>query len=465
MASLDIAPEPAARLHLPLWIALAATAAVAGLGGLAGSPLVRLLYVGLAVGCAAVWVDKSPRNYVVYTLFLFFFTPMARRIIDLSAGYADVNVTMLAPYLVLALAAPYALAFALGGRRYSSELLALILAIGWGLCLGALFNNLAEVLFIGLRWLGPPFLLGYMLYHRRSLDAGASLVGPIAAFAVLAALYAWVQYAFVPPWDRLWVENSPIGSGLIGIIGRAEPFSMRVFGSLNSPGSLATALAATAAICLALPSWRLAAAGPLIALGLPITLQRSVVGGLALAMLLLILAGDMATRVRLGLLGAALAALLLAAAAAGGDGAQGIVERFAVGSDLASDDSLQARLGQYADFGQWMTGMAGGRGLGWRSALGGDGEIVVLDSGLIEVLVSLGVVAGTGFLVALGSLLLASLLEGARRGGAALGGAAAALLCLAQLPLGATHVGELGVFAFLGLGLALGHEPEARSWH
>jgi hypothetical protein len=50
-------------------------------------------------------------------------------------------------------------------------------------------------------------------------------------------LYGVVQFVVMPPWDRIWMIGTDLQS-----IGRPEPFSVRVFGSMTMPGTFAVVM-------------------------------------------------------------------------------------------------------------------------------------------------------------------------------------------------------------------------------
>lgn len=464
MSATMAAPDgawPSPTVRLPLWAGLLATLLLP-LASLwvPGGEIIRHAYPVVALACAAIWVDKAPGSFIAFASWLFMFTPLARRMIDLQTGYIDPNPVMLAPYLALIVCAPHGLAYILSGRRHSATLLVICLAIAWSLGLGLVRGQTTGALFDALKWMSPLLFLAYVLSGNRSARIGPGLITTLALFTLLAAVYALVQFALVPEWDAYWISMSPIGSSPIGIIGPAEPFELRVFGSMNSPHSLSSALAICVILLAAAPRSTFLLVAGLAFAAIAVTLQRSIAA--ELVVVLAMLACVAGRRIRgnilvLALLGAAAA---LASLSYIEIDLTPIIERFSLGADLASDESFNARLAQYENLVIWLADQPEGRGFGWRSF--GDGIFFILDSGLIDSFLSLGIVGGMAYLGGVAALLLAALRTGFAAGGLALAASFAFFFNMGQLAFGFPLIGEHGFFTFLAAGLALAPTGLAR---
>ena len=353
------------------------------------------------------------------------------------------------------------------GGATRRELFLLTAAVLWGMVLGFHYSSPVDVVLATLRWLTPLMLLGYLMCKSSPALLGETVPG-LLVLGVIASIYGVVQFVSPLPWDVYWVENTPIGSGPLGILGTPEPFSLRVFGSSNSPGSLATALIFIVTIALSQRATVVALPVALaVFLAVPLTLQRSVIGAFAVTLLLLLVLGARPLRARLlGILAGvtALAAVGVSLGlASGAVGVERLTDRFAVSSNLAEDESLQARLRQVENFADWVEPyLVAGYGFDWKDRIEApptsqnlQSPVFVMDNGIFDTFLSLGAIAGTVFLVALASLALAALRGGLRQDWTALGAACAGAGLLAQLPLGTVQAGELGFFAFLGLGFGL----------
>ncbi|MEM5591073.1 hypothetical protein AAHH67_03935 [Niallia circulans] len=59
-------------------------------------------------------------------------------------------------------------------------------------------------------------------------------ISSLSTIAVFLSIYGWIQYFYLPEWDKLWMENVEMNS-----IGIAEPMNFRIFSTVNSPGPFA----------------------------------------------------------------------------------------------------------------------------------------------------------------------------------------------------------------------------------
>jgi hypothetical protein len=136
---------------------------------------------------------------------------------------------------------------------------------------------------------------------------------------------------------------------------------------------------------------------------------------------------------------------------------EAVVQRASSLSALEGDESLEDRLTQYR-------GLAHDEDLIVGVGLGQNGTVrkldglppVVIDSGLIEIWRSMGVIVGTVFLVAIVWLVSSVFTERSTQPYHVAFDRAIAVATFIQLPMGSVHIGELGFcgWLFLGLGIA-----------
>lgn len=442
-----------------LWVAIA-TLALLPIASLAvPTEALRPAFVAAAGAFAAALAFRQPRSYLSFLACLFFFAPLARRVIDNSIGYAEPNLVLLAPFVAILVSAPIGLAHVLAGRRFSAPLAVMMVAVWWGGFVGMLNGVLTGAALDGLKWGAPLLLLGYILARPLDDEDRRLLLRHLALFAGLAGAYALVQYALLPEWDRYWMTMSPLGSGPYGILGTPKPFQLRVFGSMNSPHSLSTSLAVAALLTLASRGGGYTVSMVLSAAGILVSLQRSVVALLVPLVGWAALTGTNVTRRRLaGVLALSMAAIV-GLLSVSEDSLARVEERFTE-QDIAGDESLRIRLWQYSDAAVWVDERPEGRGFGWRSV--SDGPVFVLDSGLIDTMMTLGAGPGLLYLFAFGVLVAAACTPAIWRGDFAGCAALAVVFSSVQLFFGFPLIGEHGFFTFLALGLALtARQPQA----
>lgn len=235
--------------------------------------LVAGLYVAnRTAGLAAVWL-------------VWILTPFVRRVFFLSDPIETADPLALAPFLVTAVVVAFELTQVELSRR--SRRLLVLVAAGYaiGVPLGVLKSPPAAAfaLFAYITAAGC-FLIGY-----RDGDGERRQVLPSVLLVAMpfVALYALRQYYFdpLPEWDAVWLETADINSA-----GSPDGSRVRVWGTLNSPGTFAVVLGVTAAIFVArerMSPERLA--GALTVLGaLALTYVRSAWLGLVVAILVVL---------------------------------------------------------------------------------------------------------------------------------------------------------------------------------
>lgn len=438
-------------IHAFFVLAAICASAYLGLGSAA-----RYAFLTAALAFGSLWLIRDHRKYLVFLVCLFLFTSVARRVIDHAVGYADSNVTLLAPYAVGLLTFAHAFNFLATGHRTSVEMIALVAITFWALTLGATNVGPGAIAVDTLRWFTPLALFCYVMMLQHDHELHKALATPLTAVAVVAALYSILQFCAPLPWDVYWVENSPIGSGPLGILGKPEPFQLRVFGTMNSPGSLAAALATLALLIFAGHGPKVLIALILIFAAMSLTQQRSVMGGLVVGLLVLFAWGGGELRLRILMFAALGCTFVLVAISMQPDIVQSLLDRFAVGHALGDDGSLAARLRQLEIYPSIIAERPFGYGFGYRGVLSVENGAlpVVLDNGFLDVLLNVGAPFGVVYLIALLSLVVSALAIGVVQRRFALCAACAAICVLAQLPFGSVQTGEHGVFAFLSLALA-----------
>jgi hypothetical protein len=222
------------------WIAIflvcLVTAFLIAIGGIGGKILAIVFPVSmLAVGWFLYF--RYPPFYVGFVWWTMFLTPLVRRLADFRVGiFTDSNPILLAPSLVI-LVSFHTMYFNLPrAREQGSAPFALALASSiYGYAVGIINPETtfikATVAFMG--WL-TPILFGYYLYvnwHR--YPEYSKVIKKVCLWAcLLIGLYGIYQYVAAPEWDRLWL----IGSKMESSAGNPEPYGMRVWSTLNSPG-------------------------------------------------------------------------------------------------------------------------------------------------------------------------------------------------------------------------------------
>ncbi len=441
-------------LLLTFAFAILATAAGA-------ASLVKLAFPAAVTLLAVWWGLRDPARYLRLLLWTLILVAGIRHFVDFHTAFSQTNPIMLAPYLIVVAGAPSIALYILNRGPFAIEFLVMIGAVLAGLGLSLITGEVSDALLAAMRWLAPLAVGLYVCAHAARLDEMRETVVRTFRLAVpLIALYGLDQFVDIQAWDAYYMRMAPIDS-----IGYPVPFQVRVYATMNSPGALATMLGT--GMLLMLPTTRgFRWVGLMLGVAcLFLTTQRASLGGLAVALVLLaFVARDRVTRRALGKAVIALTltcAVLLSVPGA----ANKILATASSVTELSQDGSAQARLQQYANVPRMLDAHKGGLGLGWltNDLYVGNNENLPSDSGLLDILVSLGLPCGIVFLGMMAKLAVGGLRIS--RWAGTPGSAsefAAAMFGLVQLPLGSQHTAEAGIFLYLPLGLLLARAVQAR---
>jgi hypothetical protein len=404
--------------------------------------------------------------------------PLARRLLDWRSGaFNPIQIMSLVPFLIT-MAFAY-LCLRKGYLKGVSPALKIFGAIWvatftFGLFIALFRGSVSAGMYEFIQYV-VPMLVGLWLAGQ-NLDAAeimrrvALVVLPLGA---VVAIYGLIQFMQPPPWDALWVT----GSGFTDSVGSPEPFTMRVFSTLPSPGPAADFLAFT--ILLALPYLRIKTIWmwPLVGLlsaALLLTLVREAWVGLivGLATFLVVSPSRFRSLPFIIICGVITLFLVSNLPTLLGGVAQGDVlsSRIATLGDVDHDTSALARQGEIQDALEQSVENPVGSGLGSfgaASKLSNPSDPIgnVMDSGYMARLLELGWLGFAGYLfVLVGSfvvLVWASLWNrrelGITRNAqvAAAGAAAIAAALLWADAAGDAHIGLDGFVFWIALGIGL----------
>jgi putative inorganic carbon (HCO3(-)) transporter len=274
-------------------------------------------------GLAVVWVA-------------WLLAPGVRRLFGLTGATSDADALSLAPFLLTAAIALLELRAGRLSRGAGRWLLVALAAYALGLPAGlaspeaALFGAFAY----------GTAVLAFAVGYREPPRAAPGLQRVLLIGGPLLAVYGVVQYVALPSWDETWLNTVDFVTA-----GAPEHGHVRVFSTLNSPGTFAMILALAALAYLALRRFSPPALAGLAAVlaGLALTYVRGAWGALLLAAIAMTLASRGRMAPRLALVAMLTVAGLAIAGAQGSTGAA-IVARFDTFGSLGRDESTQTRL-------------------------------------------------------------------------------------------------------------------------
>lgn len=211
---------------------------LAGLAG-AGGRSFGAAWALAAAFTALTLVLRSPAGFLALVIALWLYTPFVRRVLDLHHGFQATNLALAAPVLASTVAILTVLHYLkeLRGILFAPALLVMA-AVTYGFLVGALRNGLVPAFYAYLTWLSPALVgLHTALHWRRYPEMRQGFMRTLAWGIAPAALYGIYQFVVLPPWDRLWMVATDLQS-----IGRPEPYSVRVFGTMTMPGTFAVVM-------------------------------------------------------------------------------------------------------------------------------------------------------------------------------------------------------------------------------
>jgi hypothetical protein len=382
-------------------------------GGAAALVLGWALTLSVQAGLAFVLVllvvalHQHDRRWGITAMFaLWLLAPFLRRLFGLMTGPIENDPLSLAPFLATGAIATLELVRVHVPRRLRAILLLAAAGFALGLPLGFLAGPRAAVYAFVAYMAG---LSGAVLGLSERPLLGDSTLRRILLFGMpIIAAYAIAQrYLPLTAWDRTWLDVTDFES-----IGSGRDDTVRVFGSLNSPGTLAPLLGLSLLCCVTIVHHRLAAVlgAALLTLALSLTFVRSAWVALIAAGLAHVIASR--GRSARPIFGAAAvtvaAALALSPVSAT---ARDVVNRFETIGNLGADRSATDRSTSLSQLLPEALGAPLGHGLGSAgepSKLSGQSELRFPDNGYLSLMYQVGPLGFLLVLTALGFILVAA---------------------------------------------------------
>jgi len=443
-------------------LALLAAIVAAGFAGVGGNA-VRYAFTAAAFLAGLVYYFAAPRAYLGYSLGMWFFNPMLRRMVDMHLGYTDVNVMSLAPLLVSGIAIVAVLRYLPALiRRSRAPFFLMGAALLYGLGLGLFTIGVQAAMYTFATWV-IPLLFGMSIVLRwREYPELRDDVLLVMPWMVLATgLYGVFQWIHPFSWDVAWMLASRMSS-----IGLPLPYQVRVFSTLNAPGPFGACIGAGLLALLARRSRLALLAGPVGAVAFLLSLNRTAWIACVLAAIAYACSLRGRARVRLAIAGGTLVLavaglLIIVPLAPEGKATDTITMRFNTLTDLSNDRSLNAREANFPFFVDAIIRKPLGHGLGSTgtgTALGSQAReegVHDFDNGILETFYSLGWFAGTCWWLGVLLLFARNILPASPPGDQFASAArAVALFCIAAAPSTNPFVTVSGTLLWLFLGLS-----------
>jgi hypothetical protein len=366
--------------------------------------LLRLAIPVLAMLIALSLYFTRPILYVQYSLWTWFLAPLVRRLVDWRFGYTEPNFVLLAPLLVSAVAA---FTLILPNRRPSARIpVSFVLcgaAIFYGFVVGMALSPSAETVYGLFNWLCPMLFGLHLFFTWTQHQQYPAAISRVFLWAILLlGLYGLFQYFAPPIWDRYWLENNLLGGQSLSF-GRPEPFQIRVWSTLNSPGPFANFMVVGLLLLFSLRSFVKLPAAIAGYFSLLLSLVRTAWLSWFVGLFVFLRKSNPRVIVRVLALGVLLILCLLPwindprVSHLLGD-------RLDTFSDVRQDDSFQQRLSMYRVLASDALAHPFGYGLSNETNL----HDVAIDSGILSLLFSLGWIGTLAFASGVASMFLVS---------------------------------------------------------
>jgi hypothetical protein len=198
--------------------------------------VLNIVFPGGALIVGVFLYFRHPILYIGFSWWIWFLTPLVRRLADYRSSFTDPSPILLAPYLVLlitlvTLGKYLPKANSQGGLPFILS----FIGLAYAYLVGLIQSSPVQVTIALLEWL-VPVLFGFHLFvNWRNYPSYRQNLERIFTWGVLVmGIYGVIQYLVAPDWDRLWLTNTKMISA-----GSPEPLEIRIWSSMHSPGVFA----------------------------------------------------------------------------------------------------------------------------------------------------------------------------------------------------------------------------------
>ncbi len=308
-------PAPSTRSEglfvIPAWLLAALLLIGTAAAGFVVGGLAKFLFLAACLPLGWYAWQQSPAMHVTTSLVIFSFAPLVRRLVDLTAGFDESSIMLVGPLLVLMGTFP-SLLIDLNNRTLLADrrirpLLILLICILYAITLTIFRGQWNNAIVGGVKWLIPLFYAAALIRFGDREDVVEAATKAFTWILPLSGLYGIYQFVSPPEWDRYWMQFASILSA-----GLPEPYEVRTFATLNSPGTFGvfTAIGLILVTFLRPVVIAVPLAAP-AAVSLLLSQTRSVWLGMALVLLFAL--WSRGTRARSGLIFAGIIAALMVA--------------------------------------------------------------------------------------------------------------------------------------------------------
>lgn len=185
---------------------------------------------------------RAPALYVGFVFWMWFLSPLIRRLIDYQSSYLTPGPWTFTA-LVVTFISFYTFLLELPKTNQKNNLpfILCFVALFYGLLTGLVQNPLDQAIVNFLSFLSP-LSFGFHLYvNWKYYPQYRQVIQQSFLWGILTmGLYGILQFCTAPLWDQFWLNNAPSTSSF----GVPEPFGIRVMSTMSSPQAFATTMMA-----------------------------------------------------------------------------------------------------------------------------------------------------------------------------------------------------------------------------
>jgi hypothetical protein len=183
---------------------------------------------------------RHPIHYIGFTWWIWFLTPLITRLVDYRVGWDPTRQMLIAPYLVVFLTIFTFLKHLPSSLRQGGlPFLLSVIGVSYGCLIGLIYNQPLPVVRSFLDWLSPIIFAFHLFSNWRDYPTYRQhLQRTFIWCVIILGSYGVYQFVVAPEWDRYWL----IQSKMFTSAGDPIPFRMRIWSTLHSSGPFGTVM-------------------------------------------------------------------------------------------------------------------------------------------------------------------------------------------------------------------------------
>jgi hypothetical protein len=411
---------------------------------------------------------RHPIHYIGFTWWVWFLTPLITRLVDYKIGWDPTRQMLIAPYLVVFITIitffkHLPSTFRQGGLPFVLG----FIGVCYGCLVGLVYNQPVAVIRSFLDWLSPIIFAFHLFSNWRDYPSYRQNIQRIFIWCVfILGAYGIYQFLVAPEWDQYWLLQSKMFTSA----GKPVPFGMRVWSTLHSPGPFATVMQAGLLLLFTSSGPFIFPASAVGYLSFLLSQVRSSWAGWLLGIIMIF--GSVKPRIQMRLITIILMMTICVVPLVNIEPISKVITtRLETFSNLEKDGSFQDRSATYDRNLNLALSNVIGNGFGniWKvNEKTGQIEVIVIDSGILDMFFTLGWIGAIPYLGGLILIVVSVINYTEGRFDSFLSAARAiGLSCCAQLIIysGMLSMAGMILWGFLAIAMA-GHKyyqrPEIR---